>query len=70
MKWVVTFGRFWYDFIVGDSVALAIGGISVVAIGALLVWLGFATGAEVLMPFLVVGTLVFSLQWPRGSSGH
>ena len=65
MKWVAVFGRFWYDFIVGDSVVLAIGGISVVAIGALLVWLGFTTAAEVLMPLLVVGTLIVSLNWPR-----
>lgn len=46
MKWISAFGRFWYDFIVGDSVELAIGGCTVIALGALIVWLGFAVDRD------------------------
>ncbi len=33
MKYLVGVGRFWYDFIVGDSVVLAIGGVALLALG-------------------------------------
>lgn len=62
MKWLSAFGRFWYDFIVGDSRTLAIGGCAVIAISALIVWFGFETAAELVMPLLVVATLAFSLH--------
>ena len=32
MKYAVAFGRFWYDFIVGDSVLLAVGGVLTVLV--------------------------------------
>lgn len=62
MSWLSAFGRFWYDFIVGDSVELAIGGCAVIALGALFVWLGFTTYAEIAMPLLVAATLAISLR--------
>lgn len=62
MKWISAFGRFWYDFIVGDSVELAIGGCAVIGVGALIVWLGFATAAEIVMPLLVAATLAVSVR--------
>jgi len=62
MTWNSAFGRFWYDFIVGDSVELAIGGCAVVALGALIVWLGFQTAAEIAMPLMVAATLAVSLR--------
>lgn len=65
MRFLVSFGRFWYDFIVGDSAALAIGGCAVVAAGALLVWAGAASAAQVLLPLVVAATLAVSLHWPR-----
>jgi hypothetical protein len=34
MRYVVGFGRFWYDFIVGDDWRLAVGVVVVLAIGA------------------------------------
>ena len=37
MRYVTGFARFWYDFIVGDSVVLAIGGAGALIVGALLV---------------------------------
>ncbi len=66
MKYVVAFGRFWYDFIVGDSVVLAIGGAGVIVLGAVLVNAGAGATAEVLLPTIVVATLVFSLRPLRG----
>jgi hypothetical protein len=65
MKYLVHFGRFWYDFIVGDSVVLAIGGVAVLLFGALLVWAGAGSLAQVLLPVGVVATLAVSLRWPR-----
>lgn len=62
MRYVVGFGRFWYDFIVGDSVALAIGGGGSLAIGAALAHSGVPTLAEFALPAIVVATLVFSLR--------
>jgi hypothetical protein len=61
----VNFGRFWYDFIVGDSVVLAIGGAGALAIGSLLVHLDTGALAEVLLPTIVIGTLALSLPLRR-----
>lgn len=62
MKWIAGFCRFWYDFIVGDSIALAIGGICVLILGAVLVRAGAEAGAEVLLPLAVAATLAISLR--------
>lgn len=60
MKYIVGFGRFWYDFIVGDSVILAVGGVGVLVVGALLVHDGDARLAEAALPLIVLGTLTAS----------
>jgi hypothetical protein len=65
MKYLMNFGRFWYDFIVGDSVALAIGGIAALALTALLVAVAGGALAAWLLPLLVILTLAVSLRWPR-----
>lgn len=62
MKYVINFGKFWYDFIVGDSAVLAIGGAAVLIAGAVLARNGASGVAEVALPTLVVGTLAFSLR--------
>lgn len=62
MKYVVGFGRFWYDFIVGDSAILAIGGAAVLIIGSALVHTNAHAAAEVSLPILVTGTLALSLR--------
>jgi hypothetical protein len=36
---VIGFCRFWYDFVVGDSVTLAVGAAVTLIIGAALVWI-------------------------------
>ena len=61
MKYVTGFGRFWYDFIVGDSMMLAVGGTGVLVVGALLVHGGMHTAAEIALPLIVVATLASSL---------
>ncbi len=65
MKMLFAFGRFWYDFIVGDSAVLAVGGVAVLALAALLARSAEGDLAQVLLPALVVVTLAISLRWPR-----
>ena len=65
MNLIAGFFRFWYDFLVGDSVALAIGGIAVLVLGYGLVEAGVPISAEVLLPIAAVGTIWASL--PRRS---
>ena len=60
MKWIVGFGRFWWDFVVGDDwlaaalVAIAIGVTAVLAHRDYTVWW--------LMPVAAVGILWLSLR--------
>ena len=65
MRWLGAFGRFCYDFIVGDSAVLAIGVIVVLALTALLVATGAAAYGPLVLPLLVVLTLAISLRWPH-----
>lgn len=65
MRYVVAFARFWYDFIVGDSAVLAIGGAAVLVVGAALAQNGYHHLAEVALPMLVGGTLAVSLRGTR-----
>jgi hypothetical protein len=62
MRYVTGFARFWWDFIVGDSVVLAIGGCLVLALGVLLAHGGGATAAEFILPAVVVSTVAVSLR--------
>jgi hypothetical protein len=61
MKYVKGFFLFWYDFLVGDSALLAIGGIAIIVAGYLLVQAHATVGAEVILPVLAIGTIVLSL---------
>jgi hypothetical protein len=61
MKYIKGFGEFWWDFIVGDSIVLAIGGIGVLAIGYLLVQAGSATLPQFIMPIVAFGAIAASL---------
>ena len=67
MSFLVGFARFWWDFIVGDSVVLAIGGGSALLLGALLVDVDASRVAEVLLPVFVIATLLSSLYGQRRS---
>lgn len=61
MKYLAGFAAFWWDFIVGDSIVLAIGGLGVLVIGALLVQGGHRGIAELALPGIVIATLAASL---------
>jgi hypothetical protein len=65
MKWLTAFGRFWWDFIVGDSVILAVGGATVLILGAILVEAGADTLVQVALPLAVAATLALSLRPSR-----
>jgi hypothetical protein len=60
MKYVVGFAQFWYDFIVGDDVTLAVGGVGVLILGALLVRGGYQGAAEAALPLTVLATIIVS----------
>jgi hypothetical protein len=62
MRYVVGFLQFWYDFIVGDSILLAIGGVGVLLLGYLLAEANAAVAAEVLMPAGIIGTICASVH--------
>jgi len=53
MAWLRRFGRFWYDFLIGDRWELFIGPIVVLALAALLVAAGVPGGVAGLV--LVAG---------------
>jgi uncharacterized membrane protein YtjA (UPF0391 family) len=60
-KFAAAFGRFWYDFIVGDSMVLAIGSPAVLGFGFLFARSNEAWAAQILLPVAVVVTLLISL---------
>jgi len=37
VRYVIAFGRFWWDFVIGDDWKIAAGVVAVLAVGALLV---------------------------------
>jgi hypothetical protein len=61
MKYVKGFILFWYDFLVGDSIYLAFGGVVVLALGYALVETNLAPVAEMLLPLVAIGTIWVSL---------
>lgn len=65
MRYLKGFGLFWWDFIVGDSMVLALGVLAVVAAGYVLASQSGTGLVEVLVPLGVVLTLVFSLPRRR-----
>lgn len=63
MRWPNAFGRFWCDFIVGDSIVLAIGGPGVLTASYALARSIDQLVLQLLLPAAVVATLVASLMW-------
>jgi len=56
VRYVRGFGRFWWDFVVGDDWRIAAGVVGVLAAGAVLVWLDVLD--ETLLVVLVAAALV------------
>ena len=59
-RFVRGFGRFWYDFIVGDDPKIAVGVALVLAFGAALTTAG-VTGAVVVLPLAVLLLAAFAV---------
>jgi hypothetical protein len=67
MRFLRAFGRFWYDFIVGDDWRIAAGVVLVLAAGAALVGTGAASD-DVLVPLVGAGIVgVVSLSIVAGA---
>jgi hypothetical protein len=69
LRLLIGFGRFWWDFLIGDTPELFIAALSVIGVTALLseVW-GFNVAAIIVLPLLVVVSLGLSLYRAQGSS--
>ena len=68
VRWVVAFGRFWVDFLVGDTPELFVGAVVAVGAAAAIAASGStgASGAAVaFLPLAVLGVLGISLVRTR-----
>lgn len=61
MRWLRAFARFWYDFLIGDSAVLAVGGAGVLVLGWLVTALVGSAPGQVLVPVAVMAVLAASL---------
>ena len=69
-RWSSAFGRFCWEFLVGDTPELLVGAVVVVGGVALLAHNGVArTVTVILLPVLVVALLGASLWWSRRRPG-
>jgi hypothetical protein len=65
---VVAFGRFWWDFLVGDTPELTVAVIVILGVVALLAKTASSTVAWILLPILVIVAYVLSVLRGRRSS--
>jgi hypothetical protein len=65
VRFVAGFFRFWWDFLVGDSAALAIGGVAVLVLAYAMVEADMNLVAQFVVPIAVVATIVASLPMRR-----
>ncbi len=64
MRWLVAFGRFWYDFVIGDDWRIAAGVVAVLAAGAVAVVAGVPS--QVAAPLVALAlVLVFAVPVSR-----
>jgi hypothetical protein len=61
VRWLKAFGRFWWDFLVGDTPELFVATVLILAITAVLAKAVSTTAAWVSMPIMVTGALVASV---------
>ena len=62
MRWLTAFGRFWWEFLIGDTPELFVGAVAVVGVLALLsLYPGLRTAAALRAPVLVAGVLTASI---------
>jgi hypothetical protein len=68
LRWLKAFGRFWWDFLVGDTPELFIAMLVILGVTALLAKAVSTTAAWVTLPVLVVAGLVISV-WRGRKTG-
>jgi hypothetical protein len=62
LRWLVAFGHFWWEFLIGDTPELFVGGVAVIGILAVVcLHTGLRTVAAYLAPVLVTLVLVASV---------
>ncbi len=67
LRWASAFGRFWWDFLVGDTPELFVGMLIVLAVAAALGGAGVA--AWVVVPLVVIAVLGLSVALGARRSG-
>ncbi len=65
----VGFGRFWWDFLVGDTPEVTVATLVVLGVVALLVHTASSTAAWAVLPVLVTATLVATVLRGRRGAG-
>jgi hypothetical protein len=61
VRWLKAFGRFWWEFLVGDTPELFLATLLILAITALLAKTVSTTAAWLCLPIMVVAALVASV---------
>jgi hypothetical protein len=62
LRWLKSFGRFWWDFLIGDTPELFVGAVAVIGVIAIMCLRpGLRTAAAILAPVLVAGLLAASV---------
>jgi hypothetical protein len=61
VRWLKALGRFWWDFLVGDTPELFVATLLIVAITALLAKTVSTTAAWLCLPIMVLAALVASV---------
>jgi hypothetical protein len=61
VRWLVAFGRFWVDFLIGDTPELFVGAVVAVGVTFALVAAGSHVAAMIWLPVAVVAILVASV---------
>jgi hypothetical protein len=56
MRYVIAFGRFWYDFLIGDQPALFFGPVIALVLVALAIQVGWTSAGGLLLFGLVVAS--------------
>ncbi len=60
-RWLATFGRFWWEFIVGDTPEVALG-VAVIVVAGWLIAKSAQAAAVVVVPLAIIALLAASLR--------
>ena len=63
VRWAAAFGRFWWDFLIGDTPELFVGVVAVLGVlAAVCLRPGLRTAAALAAPVLIAGVLTASVH--------